>query len=184
MEFQAITQQILEEIRLVVDGIENSEIEAFCEEILKARRIFLYSMGREGLVIRGFAMRLMHLGMNAAMVGDMTTPPIAEGDLLILSCGPGTSNTLFGLSEVAHKVGGRIAIITAQIEGKLLSQADLRLHIPAQTMAEQENKRSVQPMGSVFEQAEWIVLDCIVALLQNSTGQSAADLRKRHTNLE
>ncbi len=65
-------------------------------------------------------MRLMHLGLKVSVVGDMTTSPIGEGDLLILSCGPGLSNTLQGLSEISHKAGGRVAVITAQPDGMLL----------------------------------------------------------------
>src|SRR3712207_7632788 len=34
-------------------------------------------------------MRLMHLGLDAHMVADMTTPPVGPGDLFIASVGPG-----------------------------------------------------------------------------------------------
>ncbi len=52
---------------------------------------------------RGLAMRLFHLGLHCAMVGDMTTPPVAEGDLLIVSAGPGDFSTVSALIGVARK---------------------------------------------------------------------------------
>ena len=39
-------------------------------------------------------------------------------------------------------------------------------------------------MGSVYEQAEWILLDAIVLRLKKATGQTAEQIRQRHTNLE
>ena len=44
--------------------------------ILSSKRICLYGAGREGLALRGFAMRLFHMGRDAHVVADMTTPPI------------------------------------------------------------------------------------------------------------
>ena len=46
------------------------------EAILFAKRTCLYVAGREGLALRGFAMRLFHIGRDAHMVADMTTPPV------------------------------------------------------------------------------------------------------------
>lgn len=36
-------------------------------------------------MIRGLAMRLMHLGFDSHVVGDTTTPALAAGGLLIAS---------------------------------------------------------------------------------------------------
>ena len=184
MEIQEVIHRVLAEVDNVLGRVDESETRAFCREILRARRIFVYSMGREGLVMRSFAMRLMHLGLNVAVVGDMTTPPIGIDDLLILSCGPGASNTLQGLAETAHNAGGKVAVITAQREGNLCKLSDLLVFISAQTMAEDEGSKSVQPMGSGFEQSEWILFDVIIILLIAETGQTAAAIRERHTNLE
>jgi len=39
--------------------------------------------------MRALAMRLFHLGYDVSVVGDMTAPFLTNGDLLILSVGPG-----------------------------------------------------------------------------------------------
>ncbi|GFY81938.1 sugar isomerase (SIS) family protein [Actinidia rufa] len=44
-------------------------------------RIFLYGVGREGLMLKALCMRLAHLGLSAHSVFDMTTPPISSPDL-------------------------------------------------------------------------------------------------------
>src|SRR5579863_726500 len=66
--------------------------DALVEAIATAKRIAIYGAGREGLQMDGFAMRLFHMGRHVHLVGDMTTPPIGPGDLLIVSSGPGASN--------------------------------------------------------------------------------------------
>ncbi len=177
-------RQILDEIDQVLCDVDEAEIDALCGAILGADQIVTYGLGREGLVMRGFAMRLMHLGLDVAVVGDMTTPPIGAGDLFLVSCGPGYLSTVEALVGVAREAGGRVAMLTAQPDAPLPRQADLAIHLPAQTMAEDEQSGSVQAMGSVFEQAMWILFDALVPRLQEELDQTAEDLRRRHTNLE
>ncbi|TEU07951.1 MAG: SIS domain-containing protein [Anaerolineales bacterium] len=177
-------RQILAEIDRSLSRVSESETQALLDEIVAARCIIVYGLGREGLAMRGFAMRLMHLGLDVAVVGDMTTPPIGPGDLFLVSCGPGYLATVQALAGIAHQAGGRIAMLTAQPTAPLPQQADLLVYLPAQTMAEAEQSSSVQSMGSAFEQTLWIYFDALVPRLQAALGQSAEDTRRRHTNLE
>jgi 6-phospho-3-hexuloisomerase len=177
-------KQILNEVDRVLQQVKEEQVDAFCGAILGAEHLFLHSLGREGLVLRGFAMRLMHLGLAAAVVGDMTTPPIGLGGLLIASSGPGAVKSMAALFEITHQAGGKVALLTAEPAAPLAQQADLLLLIPAQTMARAESQGALQLMGSVYEQAEWILLDAIVLRLKNATGQTAELVRQRHTNLE
>ncbi len=177
-------RSILTEIDRVLAAVEQDEVDALCEAILSAGTTVVYGLGREGLVMRGFAMRLMHLGISTAVVGDMTTPPVGPGDLFLVSCGPGYLSTVEALTSVAQNAGATVAMLTSQSEAALPQRADLRLTLPAQTMAEQEGSSSQQSMGSPFEQAMWILLDAFVPRLQAARGQTSDDLRRRHTNLE
>jgi 6-phospho-3-hexuloisomerase len=177
-------RQILAEIDRVLSRVSDAEVTALCDAILGARRIVVYGLGREGLAMRSFAMRLMHLGFNTAVVFDMTAPPVGPGDLFLLSCGPGYLSTVEALTGVAKRAGASGLMLTAQPQAPLPQQADLLVYLPAQTMAEAEAGSSAQAMGSAFEQALWILFDALVPRLQAATGQSAADLRRRHTNLE
>jgi 6-phospho-3-hexuloisomerase len=177
-------RQILAEIDRVLSRVSEAEVTALCDAILGARRIVVYGLGREGLAMRSFAMRLMHLGFNTAVAFDMTAPPVGPGDLFLVSCGPGYLSTVEALTGVAKRAGASILMLTAQPQMPLPQQADLRVYLPAQTMAEAEASSSGQAMGSVFEQALWILFDALVPRLQAATGQSADAVRHRHTNLE
>ena len=177
-------RQILGEIDRVLSQVSEGETGALLDAIVDARRIIVYGLGREGLAMRGLAMRLMHLGLDVAVVGDMTTPPIGPGDLFLVSCGPGYLSTVEALAGIAQQAGGRMAMLTAQPTAPLPQQADLLVTLSAQTMAEAERSNSAQAMGSAFEQSLWIYFDALVPQLQAALGQSAEDLRRRHTNLE
>lgn len=184
MTIRETARQILAEIDRVLSQVNEEEIEELCDAIVSARRIVVYGLGREGLAMRGFAMRMMHLGLDVAVVGDVTTPPIGPGDLFLVSCGPGYLSTVQSLTGVARQAGSRIAMLTAQPRALLPQQADLLVCLPAQTMAEGEQSSSTQAMGSAFEQALWILLDALLPRLQTALGQSLDDMRRRHTNLE
>ena len=73
----------------VFAAMPEDALDALIEEIVKARRIVVFGLGREGLQMRGFAMRLFHMGRDVAVWGDMTTPALGSGDLFIASAGPG-----------------------------------------------------------------------------------------------
>ncbi|KAL0815784.1 hypothetical protein Bca101_072228 [Brassica carinata] len=57
----------------------------------RSARVFLHGVGREGLMLKAFAMRPFHLGLSSHLASDVTTPPISSPDLLIASAGPGGS---------------------------------------------------------------------------------------------
>src|SRR6476660_1908531 len=101
----------------VFAAIPEDAADPLIEAILGARRIALYGAGREGLAIKGFAMRLFHMGRDAHVVGDMTTPPLGPGDLLIVTSGQGQLATAEALVATARAAGARTAIVTAQPDG-------------------------------------------------------------------
>jgi 6-phospho-3-hexuloisomerase len=157
----------------------------FVDAIVAAKRIAIYGAGREGLQMDGFAMRLFHLGLDVHLVGDMTTPPVGRGDLLIVSSGPGASNIGDALIGVAREAGAKIAVVTAQPGGRTPLRADVVFAIPAQTMADDRGGEiSVLPMGSLFETAQMVLFEIIVLALRDRLGEGAETMRARHTNLE
>ena len=91
---EAMAQRALSEIGAVFQQSSRDLGERMCAEILRAGRITCYGVGREGLMMKALCMRLMHLGLNAHVAGDMTTPPIGKGDLLLVSAGPGSFSTV------------------------------------------------------------------------------------------
>lgn len=178
-------QAALDELGAVFRNLDQTAVERAVEEIRRARTIALHGVGREGLQMKGFAMRLFHLGRRAAVVGDMTTPPIGPGDLLVASAGPGHFSTVAGLLHVAREAGARTLVVTAQPEGECSRLADVVLTIPAQTMADDSSpSASVLPMGSLYEGAQYVLFEVMILMLRDRLLISPEDMRANHTNLE
>jgi len=174
-----------QEVGRAAAAVDEGEFEALVREIAGARHIVLHGAGREGLMMRALAMRLHHLGLAAHVWGDMSMPPVGQGDLVLLAAGPGDLPTVGVLAELARNQGARTACVTAQPSGPTPRACDLMLVIPAQTMADDQGvDTSVLPMGSVFEGAMFLASEMLVLRLAGLLEQSPADIRARHANLE
>ncbi len=181
---KSLADRALAEVAAVFARMPEDAADPLIAAILGAKRIALYGVGREGLQMKGFAMRLYHLGLDAHVVGDMTTPPLGAGDLLITSAGPGAFSTVLALLGVARTAGARTAVITAQPQGEAARIADVVTHIPAQTMADDRGGASVLPMGSLYETAQMVFFELVILALRDRLGETADGMRARHTNLE
>lgn len=173
------------DLERVFERLDDADVDLAVGRIASAKRIALYGVGREGLQIKGFCMRLYHLGCRAAMVGDMTTPPVGDGDLLVVSAGPGYFSTVEALMGVAREAGAQTLLITAQPDGRCAKVADLVLTLPAQTMANDRGPvASVLPMGSLYEGAQFVLFEVMILKLRTLLGISPEAMRANHTNLE
>ena len=181
----SLAKGALGDLAKVFAAMPEDALDGLIEEIVRAKRIVVFGLGREGLQMRGFAMRLFHMGRNVAVWGDMTTPEVGKGDLFFVSAGPGDLATARTLAGVARKAGARTALITAQPRGELARHVDVVTVIPAQTMADdQGGKVSILPMGSLFETAQMIAFELAILKLRPRFNETAETMRARHTNLE
>jgi 6-phospho-3-hexuloisomerase len=174
------------ELRAAVAGVDADQMAALIDVLAGARRIVCHGAGREGLMLRGLAMRLYHLGLDAHVAGEMTCPPVGPGDVLLVSAGPGGAPTVLALMAAARAEGAATACITAQPQGAGARLADHLLVIPAQTMADDRGPAatSVLPMGSLFEGAQFLTFELLVLALRDRLGVDPAAMRARHTNIE
>ena len=122
---RALSRGALAELDGVFERLPENGADAFMDAIVAARRIAFYGCGREGLQVRGFCMRLFHMGCDVHMVGDMTTPPVGPGDLFVATAGPGALPTAEALMQVARDAGATVALITAQPGGRAAALADV-----------------------------------------------------------
>jgi 6-phospho-3-hexuloisomerase len=180
------SDKINEEVTAVLSQVDLEQMKTLLDLIQGARRIALYGGGREGLMIRALAMRLFHLGYEVSVVGDMTAPFLTNGDLLILSVGPGYVSTVDALRSVAQRDGATVICLTAQPDGRTARAADKIVYLPAQTMADdtEARARSVLPMGSLYELVLFVFNEIVVLELLKRTGKTFGQARDRHTNLE
>lgn len=182
----SLYQTALDELGGTFARLNDADVDGAVEMIATARRIVVFGGGRERLQIMGFAMRMFHMGLAAAVEGDMTTPAVGPGDLFIVTCGPGYISTAHALMEVAKDAGASILFITAQPKGRCAALADHIILLPAQTMADDQGaaKTSVLPMGSLFEGALFVLFEVMVLKLKTRLNITADLMRANHTNLE
>ena len=86
MEYSELVSAVLEENRQVLSAVDPKAVDQLIDEILKAKAVHLYAMGRMQLSVRAFAMRLTHMRIPTYIVYDTTSPRIRPGDLLIGHC--------------------------------------------------------------------------------------------------
>lgn len=176
----------LQELGEALSGIDETQVAEACACIAAAGRIVLYGCGREGLMMRGLAMRLYHLGLDAHVQGEMSTPPVGPGDLFFVSAGPGELSTVTALMRVARDAGAEVLFLTAEPETQSAALATRALTIPAQTMArdQQAGASAVLPMGSVYEGAMFVLFEIMIDMLRVRLNRSPEAMRANHTNLE
>jgi 6-phospho-3-hexuloisomerase len=175
----------LSELGACLARIDEKAVADLIEIIASAKRICNYACGREGLMMRALCMRLYHLGLDVHMVGDMTTPPVGPGDLLLVSAGPGNISTVQALIGQARRAGAKTACFTAEPGSPVTEACDFAFVIPAQTMARDETaSTSFLPMGSLYEGAQFLLYEILVIRLRERLGETAESMRARHTNLE
>ena len=183
----SVIERILAE---VVDCVRQVSTESLTQAgalIESSSRIFVAGAGRSGLCMKAFGMRLMHLGQTVHVVGETTMPSITASDLLILGSGSGRTTSLLAMAEQAQRRGAQVLLFTTDAESPLAKLSNLRVVIPAPSFRvtdEVHDSISIQPLGTLFEQSMLILCDSLILGIMQQTGVSAAQMFKRHANLE
>ncbi|WP_214847013.1 6-phospho-3-hexuloisomerase [Exiguobacterium sp. s193] len=178
-------QTILQELTSTVEAIDQAETTQLAEAVLKADRIFLAGAGRSGLMGKAFVMRLMHMGLDAYVVGETVTANLREGDLLIIGSGSGETKTLVPIVEKAKQLGGTVAVVTIEPTSTLAKLADLTVKLPG-VPKERTAKadETVQPMGSLFEQTMLLFYDALILHIMAAKQLDSKTMYGKHANLE
>jgi 6-phospho-3-hexuloisomerase len=186
MKINLIINKIQKELKESLKDISDKKTNKFIELILKSKNIFVAGQGRSGLISESFAMRLMQIGQKTYSVWDSTTPAISKEDLLIVISGSGKTKMVNVIIEEAKKKKANIVLITAKktlTEKKLIKNVDFLIEINAKTKTDYNNS-SIEPLGTLFEQASLIYLDAVVIVLMKKQNVGEKDLGKKHANLE
>ncbi len=180
---------VLAELSDVLRDVDEASVRALEEQILRAARVYVAGAGRSGLMMRAFAMRLMHLGLRVHVVGDVTTPAIGPGDLLVIGSGSGETESLRAMAQKARKLGADLALVTIVCTSSIGDLAGTVVHLDAPSPKAAPalgttTRTSIQVMGAVFEQALLVMLDTVVMRLARSRRMSPDQLFDIHANLE
>ena len=152
--------------------------------ISSAPRVFVLGAGRSGLALRMTAMRLMHLGLDCHVVGEVTTPAITANDVLLIASGSGTTEGIVRAAQTAVSAGARVAAITTVPSSPLTALASATIVVRAAGKLDRSKAASAQYAGSLFEQIVVVLGDALFHALWSRSGASADDLWPRHSNLE
>ncbi|MDR1904741.1 MAG: SIS domain-containing protein [Treponema sp.] len=168
---------ILKEIEDVLSRVNTQEMNHTLSCLDKKHRIFVGGEGRSGLVARGFAMRLMHLGYTVYVAGETITPDLAAEDLFIGVSGSGASANVVNDAAKARNAGCRLLAITGKHDSPLAEASDAVLCVPGTANGDTgDDSGSVQLLSSLFDQSLHIVLDalCLAVSLRDVTDNTSA----------
>ena len=186
---------ILDNIESAQDDLDEEAIEKFEDIIISSKNIFVTGAGRSGLAAKAFAMRLMHLGLSAYVVGETISPAIYEDDCIIAISGSGETNTIVSAAKIAKNRGSKVLALTSYPDSTLGQMCDSYILVKGRTKKEVDdenyikrqihgNYTSLTPLGTAFELTTLVFLDAIVSELMEKMHQTESDLKARHTVLE
>ena len=177
--------QILGEINLALSKINELEVEQMINQICLSEKIVVCGAGRVGMAIRGFGMRLAHLGLNAYSLGDSNVPSISTKDLLIVASGSGETQTIVDLVQIAQSNGSSIIAITGNVDSRIAKMATVIVKIEAPSKTKEViGFKSAQPMTTLNEQSLGIFFDAVTLELMDKMNETHDTMWARHSNLE
>ena len=174
-------QLVVEKISSILEATDNTYDVQLTHLLDNAKRIFIAGAGRSKLVGNFFAMRLVHGGYDVSVVGEIVTPSIKSGDLLIIISGSGETEQLIAFTKNAKKVGANIVLISAKSDSTIGDLADAVFQIGR---AEQYGKVYGMPMGTGFELSTLLFLEATISHIIHDKGIPEEVMRERHANLE
>ena len=172
---------IIDKISSILDATDKSHDVKLTGMLDSAKRIFIAGAGRSKLVGNFFAMRLVHGGYDVSVVGEIVTPSIKNGDLLIIISGSGETEQLIAFTKSARKMGANIVLISAKTSSTIGDMADAVFTVGS---PDQYGKVVGMPMGTVFELSTLIFLEAIISHIIHEKGIAEEVMRERHANLE
>ncbi|MBU3142824.1 6-phospho-3-hexuloisomerase [Clostridium sp. CF012] len=172
---------IVDEISSVLLKVDRKQLEEVVNSISKDTRIFVDGEGRSGLMGKGFAMRLMHLGYSVYVVGETITPAVAKNDIYFAISGSGESGNVVLNTKKAKEKGCTIIAVTSKVQSSIASLAHKLIVVPGTTKGDNgEGRKSVQLLSSLFDQTIHIVLDALCLMLSKKDNISNNEATAKH----
>jgi 6-phospho-3-hexuloisomerase len=179
------SSQVMEELTRSMQLIDEAAAVQLADRIMQSGKVIVAGAGRSGLMMKAFAMRLMHLGKDVYVVGETITPGLAKEDLLLIGSGSGETGSLVEMGRKAKKLEGSLAAITLFPESTIGKLADVVIKLPGSPKDQDSSSaQTVQPMGSLFEQTLLLFLDSVILCLMEKQDMNSRTMYGKHANLE
>jgi 6-phospho-3-hexuloisomerase len=177
MTFHDSVSYITETLQQILSNNNAAQIENVTNSILNAKKVFVYGVGRSGHVGKGFAMRLVQLGLKAYFIGETITPIVEDGDVAVIISNTGETMSAIQTGNIVRRVGAKVIVVTSHEKSKLAHIANNIICIP---LKDEERKTKLAPLGTLFEDAAMIYLDGVIAELMGKLGETEESMRGRH----
>lgn len=185
MQTTEYLNEVIKELSHTTAQIANEDAEKLVNHIYEAKKVFVAGAGRSGFMAKSFAMRMMHMGLDAYVVGETVTANFEEGDILIVGSGSGETKGLVSMVEKAKSIGGTVAAITTAPQSTIGKAADVVIKLPgAPKDQSQSDYKTIQPMGSLFEQTLLLFYDAVILRFMEKKGLNSNTMYGKHANLE
>ena len=172
---------LLNKITDIVSATDDSyeaKIVSMCDD---AKRIFITGAGRSKLVGNFLGMRLLHSGYETYVQGEVATPSIREGDLLIVISGSGETTQLVSFANKAKSEGAKVILICSKSSSTIGGIADQTIQVGTDSSFATTKG---MPMGTMFELSTLIFLEATISYLIHEKSIEEADMKHRHANME
>lgn len=170
-------QYIIKGMQEALARVEPQAIEDAITALAAAKKIFIYGVGRSGLVGQAFAVRLVQMGFDVHFVGDMTTPFVDECDLVIIVSNTGETMSAVQTANIVRRVGAKVIAVTSNPNSKLGHASNIILEVG---QVKDDQKKKYAPLGTIFEDAALVLFDSLVPVIMERLDQNEASLRRRH----
>jgi len=171
------TSFILKALAKILSEDRSAEVNAAVELVTKAPKIFVYGVGRSGLVARAFAMRLVQLGLKCFFIGETITPIVEAGDCVLIVSNTGATMSAVQTANIARRVGATVVSVTGNRTSKLAHASNVVVTVREEAGPEVSK---YAPLATLFEEATLILLDGVVAQVMEKLGESESTMRARH----
>lgn len=180
---------LADQIKKTADSVSRKEIYDLLAILLTAKEknkcVFVAGAGRSGFVGRAFAMRLMHMGFKAYVIGETVTPAVSSGDVLISISGSGNTKSIVEIARKCKDIGASVVAVTSKDGSDLKKLPATNVILPAKSKDDDSDSSvSKTPMGTSFEILALVFLDSVIMQLVDLIGVSEDEMKARHANTE
>lgn len=174
---QSAWARVVAELEEALDAVDPAQFALVVALLSEARRRWFFSgQGRSGLVASMVAMRVMHIGNEAHVVGEATCPSVRVGDVIVFFSGSGETPVTVEFARLARAEGAIIVAVTSSLSSTLSEISDRVLVVPSIETSQLGNNQ--------FEQGSLILMDAVVNEASSRSPNSSTALSANHTNLQ
>jgi len=183
-DITAALQTVSSEIDGGLRSIDARQLANTAAALLGASRVYFTGAGRSGIGLHMVAMRFMHLGLDAHVIGEASAPAVSAGDVVIVASSSGNTESIVTIARKTQVAGARIVAVTSNVEGQLYELSDVQIVISAAGKQSTNRSLSAQYAGSLFEQLVLLTFDSLFHAIRAANHVPVEVMWARHANWE